>query len=98
MSNSSVKACGTCMYWARNEGAVLGECRRRPPRVVNGPLVVGRYDMDYPSAFPETYDICWCAEWMEGRHLMTPGEQAIAESVADGACSDSGETSQLRGK
>ena len=83
MSNSNVRTCGTCMYWARNEGAVLGECRRNPPHVVSDE------SESFPSPFPETYDVSWCGEWAEGRHLMTANERAIAGSVDDGASSDS---------
>ncbi len=75
--SDSQRVCRTCMYWVIGEGGVLGECRRRPPRVMD------LEDRNFPSAFPETYDICWCGEWAEGRHLMTPNEQAIAGKQAN---------------
>ena len=49
--------CSECRYWSRiaatNTATDFGECRRRPPRVLDSG----------ESRFPETWHDIWCGKW-----------------------------------
>ena len=69
--------CATCPYWDGDEGDEGGECRRRPPRIVDEVVARFRNDIDvddtrdraigaasesYCSFFPTVQSYYWCGE------------------------------------